>query len=166
MGAAHTNDSRVSNSCKFTADDGCNLCFADRGYNSKETISFLNDKLGATALGMHKQSMDYTFVFGDSRIRKRHKGMVVARGGGRAIYSARKEAGSSERVVEAAFYRQSFSGRIAAIYHNDPKMFGATKFVLVPKGLFRGGLTASMIEELQVLYNTGPKSFNFRKGFD
>ena len=35
---------------------------ADRGYNSKETISFINERLGATGIGTHKRSLDYPFV--------------------------------------------------------------------------------------------------------
>ena len=50
---------------------------ADRGYNVKETISFINETLGATGLGTHKRSLDFPYVFGNGPIAKRHKGMPV-----------------------------------------------------------------------------------------
>ena len=64
---------------------------ADRGYNSTETIQLINERLGATAIGSHKRSLDYPFVFGDGPISKKHKGMIVSEKGCRAVYSATKK---------------------------------------------------------------------------
>ena len=84
---------------------------ADRGYNSRETISFLNKTLGATGIGTHKRSLDFPFVFGDGAVLKRHKGMEISEQGCRAIYSAEnKGVRGAGRPLEAAVYRERFWG--------------------------------------------------------
>lgn len=50
---------------------------ADGGYNSTETIELINERLGATAIGTHKRSLDYTFKFGDGPT-KTHKRMILS----------------------------------------------------------------------------------------
>ena len=64
---------------------------SDRGYNAKETIRFLCEKLKASAIGTHKRSLDFPFVFGEGNISKKHKGMVIAERGYRSTYSAHKK---------------------------------------------------------------------------
>ena len=127
---------------------------ADRGYNSKETIDFINEKLGATGLGTHKRSLDYPFVFGDGPITKRHKGMRVSERGCRAIYSAtRRPQSCSGRAIEASVYRESYSGRIAAIYHNDKARFCSTRFTLIPKEAYRYSNLNEKLEDMQVVFD-------------
>eukprot|EP00178_Gracilaria_changii_P016681 TRINITY_DN479_c3_g1_i11.p1 TRINITY_DN479_c3_g1~~TRINITY_DN479_c3_g1_i11.p1 ORF type:complete len:1373 (+),score=138.00 TRINITY_DN479_c3_g1_i11:3191-7309(+) len=110
---------------------------ADRGYNSQETVNFVTDRLGATGIGTHKRSLDYPFVFGEGKVRNRHKGMVVQEKGCRAVYSATRLAKERNgREVQALVYRESYSGRIASVYHNNRKLFGAHLFTLVPKTEF------------------------------
>ena len=61
---------------------------SDRGYNEKGTIRFLCQKLNASAIRTHNRSLGITFVFGEGRISKKHKGMVIAEKGCRSMYSA------------------------------------------------------------------------------
>ena len=111
---------------------------ADRGYNARETIKFINERLGAIGIGTHKRSLDFPFVFREGPIRKKHKGMAVSEKGCRAVYSAtRRPMGYGGKSVQAVVYRESCTGRIAAFYHNNQRMFGAQKFSLIPKKGYR-----------------------------
>lgn len=126
----------------------------DRGYNSAETIKLFNESLGATGLGTHKRSLDFPFKFGETRNAKRHKGMEVSEKGCRVVYSATKKPSSGGRRVQAALYRESVSGMIAAMYHNDEKLLGAHKFTLLPIQSFRGKrFDGAKLESIQVLYD-------------
>ena len=126
---------------------------ADRGYNAKETISFINETLGATGPGTHKRSLDFPYVFGDGPGAKRHKGMPVSEKGCRAIYQAWKRlAGGSGRPTEAAVYKESASWRVAAMYHNNERMVSTGRFTLIPRSSFRDGLDATKLEQLQTIY--------------
>lgn len=128
----------------------------DRGHNCKESITLFNETLGATGIGTHKRSLDFPFVFGETALAKKQKGPKVAEKGCRAIYSATKKGQGFGRDVEADVYMESFSGRIAAVYHNNVKVLGAHKFTLVPKNNFRGSLNvnAKKIQALQTLHDT------------
>ena len=66
---------------------------ADGSYKSKETISFLSDKLGASLLGTHKNNLWYPFVSGEGLISRRHRGMNVSERGCRAVHTARQKGG-------------------------------------------------------------------------
>ena len=67
LGAARPIGSRCSNPWGF-ASVARGYFAADRGYNSKETIAFLSETLGASWIGTHKRDMWYLFVFGDGPI--------------------------------------------------------------------------------------------------
>ena len=135
----------------------------DRGYNSKETISFINERLGATGIGTHKRSLDYPFVFGNGPINKRHKGKFVSEKGCRAVYSAVwKPSGTNGKIVEAFVYRESYSGRTAAMYHNDMHRFGSHTFTLTPKSGFRGAYCEADIIQFQKVYTSEPQSTRSR----
>lgn len=127
---------------------------ADRGYNSKDTISFLSDVLGASLIGTHKRDLWNPYVFGDGPISKKHRGMDVSEKGCRAVYTARLKntvnRGSTVRVAEGCLYRESCSGRIAALIHNNRNIFPSRGFTIVSKESFRQetailGLQASLI---------------------
>ena len=136
---------------------------ADRGYNSKETISFTNERLGATGIGTHKRSLDYPFVFGNGPITKRHKGKFVSEKRCRAVYSAvRKPSGTNGKNVEAIVYRGSYSGRIAAMYHNDMHGFGSHTFTMIPKSGFRGAYCEANITQFQRVHTSEPQSTRSR----
>lgn len=114
------------------------LFAADRGYKSHGSTDFLNYCLDAPGLGTYKRWLDYPFVFDDGPIAKRHKGMRVSEKGSRVVYIAnRKPSGVSGRLVQASLYRENFSGRIAAIYHNNIREISAQKFAIKPKSKFR-----------------------------
>ena len=108
---------------------------SDRGYNGTRIMQLINERLGATSLGTHKRTLDYPFVFGHGRISKRHKGRRVSEKGCRSSYSAIKKS-KKGRDVEACLYREAYSGRIAAYYHNNVRLFGSSKFTLVPRQAF------------------------------
>jgi len=127
---------------------------ADRGYNAKETITFLNERLCATGLGTHKRSLDYPFVFGEGPISKKHKGNKVSERGCRAVYSAKhRPSSSNRRNIEVVVYRESIGGRIASVYHNNDRMLGGHNFTLVPKQGFRKLFSAHSLEQLQFIYD-------------
>lgn len=110
------------------------LIAADRGYNHKESINCINDLLGATALRTHKHSLDYQLVFGDRPVRELHKAVPISEKGCRAIYSVRRKPKTAAgRPIEAVVYRESYSGRLASVYHNNERFFKASKFILIPK---------------------------------
>ena len=83
------------------------LFAADRGYNSKETISFVNKTLGATGIGTHKRSPDFPFVFGDGAVRKRHKGMEMSEQG--AVRYIRQRKKTSEE--QGDLWKPQYIGR-------------------------------------------------------
>ena len=113
MGSACPNYPGEISSLKPMADA---IFASDRDDNAKETIWFLYEKLKASAIGTHKRSLDFPFVFSEGKISKKHKGMVIAEKGFRSLYCARKKnTASSARQVEAALYRESVSGRIATV---------------------------------------------------
>lgn len=124
---------------------------SDRGYHTKETISFINTQLGAIGLGTHKKTLDYPFCFGDGPIAKKHKGMNICEKGTRAVYTAtRKEKKGSS--IEAVVYRESYSGRVAVMYHNCQQLFSRKKYTIVPQDRYRNICRRSQIEELQVVH--------------
>ena len=135
---------------------------ADRGYNCKQSIEFVSNKLGSSCFGTHKRSLDFPFVFGEGPIRKRHKGMVVSEKGFRAIWSAKQKipSGSSRRQVQASVYRESFSGRIGAVYSNNERMLSSTKFTLDSREAFRGNVDTTRIEELGIVYDLSAAAEN------
>ena len=125
---------------------------ADRSYNSTETIQLINERLGATAIGTRKRSLDYPFVFGDGPISKTHKGMIVSEKGCRAVYSATKKAAASGKKVQALLYREGYSVTIAAMYHNDVENFGAHSYTLIPKNGYRELLSEEGIRQAQEVF--------------
>ena len=48
-----------------------------------------------------------------------------------------KKPAASGKKVQALLYREGYSGRIAAMYHNDVKNFGAHSYTLIPKDGYR-----------------------------
>lgn len=120
-------------------------------YNSKESISFVNNDLGAIGLGTHKRSLYYPFCFGDGALSKRHKGLKISEKGSRALYSARKRKHRGSDIEEIA-YRESYAGRIATIYHNAPSMFGACRYTILPKDRYRNNRQDAEICEAQAVY--------------
>ena len=123
---------------------------ADRGYNSKETIEFVGGTLGASLLGTHKRDLWYPYVFGDGPITARHKGVVVSEKGCRAVYNARLRSGARSQIrqVEACIYRESCSGRIAALVHNNAAMFPSRCFTVVLKEAFRSDAAIKDLSEI------------------
>ena len=103
----------------------------------------------------------YTTVFGDGKISRRHRGRRVSEKGCRSLYSAIKKSRKG-RNVEACVYREAFSGRIAAYYHNNERLFGSCKFTLVPHQSFRGHFEAKTMEELQVVRDICEERKDFR----
>ena len=116
---------------------------ADRGYNSKETIHFVSEVLGASLLGTHKRDLWYPYVLGDGSISRRHKGMVVSENGCRAVYTAGYKNGGcrtpAARGVEACVYRESCSGRVATLVHNNASLFPSRCFTIVFREVSGGG---------------------------
>ena len=55
--------------------------------------------------------------------------------------------------IGAAVYRERFSGRVAAIYHNNMRMFDSKKFMLAQKSSFKRVIRPESIVEFQVLYD-------------
>lgn len=89
---------------------------ADRGYNTKRTIELLQ-RLGATGLGTHKRTPSFPFSFGEGAVARKHKGVRIPEVGSRAVYSARiSSTQRSSQRVEAIVYRESYSGRVAALW--------------------------------------------------
>ena len=80
--------------------------------------------------------------------------MVISEKGCRAVYCAMKPSSKrTGRALQASVYRESFSGRIAAVYSNDESRFGAHKFCVVPKEGYRSSFTSQQVEEVQVIYD-------------
>lgn len=129
---------------------------ADRGYNSKETIEFVPDTLGATLIGTHKGDLWIPFVFGDGPITRRHRGMVVSEKGVRAVYSAWLKKGrrsTTTRAIEACVYRESCSGRIAAFVHNNSRIFPSRCFTVVVKEAFLTGSVPKKLDLALTVYD-------------
>lgn len=79
--------------------------------------------------------------------------MSVSEKGRRAIYRAQKKVTRGNgRTLEAAVCRESFSGRIAAMYHNNDRLFSMRKFTLIPRNSFRVGANHEKPEQLQTIY--------------
>lgn len=131
---------------------------ADRGYNSSQVLIFLSQVLGASLLGTHKRDLWYPFVFGDGAIRARHRGMAVSERGCRAVYNARLKntcAASCGRPIEAVLYRESCSGRVAAMILNNPSKFHSRGFTVVPHDRFQGEPNKlSWVVDHQTLFDT------------
>ena len=131
---------------------------ADRGYNTKQTLQFVGDVLGASIIGTQKRDLTCPYVFGSGPITKRAKGMVVSEKGCKAVYIATKKTeGTTRRVgrdLEACLYRKSCSGRIAAMIHNDRKLFKSPSFTIVPHNRFRSSCSLDAIQEEQVVYDS------------
>ena len=131
------------------------IVVADRGYNSKESIAFVSNVLGASLIGTHKRDLWFPYVFGDGPISRRHRGMVVSERGCRAVYSARLKESSSrqERSAEACLYRESCSGRIAHMIHNNASLFPSRCFTVVVKEAFRSPDAVVKVQDCLQLYN-------------
>ena len=130
---------------------------ADRGYNSKESIEFVSGVLGASILGTHRRDMWYPYVFGDGPISRRHKGMVISEKGCRAVHTARLRNGTSRasraRAVEACVYRESCSGRVAALIHNNSSLFPSRCFTIVFRDSYRDEAATAKLGETMVLFD-------------
>ena len=137
---------------------------ADRGYNSKETISFLSDKLGASLLGTHKRDLWYPFVFGEGPISRRHRGMNLSERGCRAVYTARWKGGgarsSQVRRAEACVYRESCSGKIAALVQNNASLFPSRCFTVVLRDSFRTQSSGQKLQESLIAFDEYRKCGN------
>ena len=98
---------------------------SDRGYNRAQSTKFVSTMHGATTIGTHKRSYDFPFVFGNGPIRKKRKVMVVSEKGFRAVCDARHKGrgGSPHRHVQAPVCRESYSGRVEAVYKNNERLF-------------------------------------------
>ena len=120
---------------------------------------FLSDKLGASLLGTHKLDLWYPFVFGDGPISGRHRGMDVSERGWRAVYTAglkvRGGCASHVRQAEACVYRESCSGRIAAIVHNNASLFPSRSFTVVLRDAFRTEGALQKLEESLITFDNG-----------
>lgn len=129
---------------------------ADRGYNAMETINFSNESLGATDIGTQMRSLDFPFVFGEGPIRRRHKRMTVSEKERRAVYSATCHPTGHERGnIQAVVYRESYTGGIAAIYHNDQQLLSAHSFGLIPKNGYRQSFQAAELNQIREVYRSG-----------
>ena len=96
-------------------------------------------------------------MFGNGPITKRHKGRSVGEKVYRAVYSAaRQPSGASGRTVEAFVYRESYSGRIAAMYQNDLSRFVSHTFTLIPKTGFKGVYCQDEITRVQQVFTREP----------
>ena len=62
--------------------------------------------------------------------------------------------GNKGRPIEASIYRESYSGRIAAVYNNDSTRFGAHHYCLIPKYGFRHKFDCDAVERFQVILVT------------
>lgn len=123
---------------------------ADRGYNTKETLNFIGNKLGASILGAHRRDLTYPFVFGSDPMSRRHKGMAVSENGCGAVYVATLKSNSSSRPIgrdlETCLYRKSYSSRIAAMVHNNRRLFKSRSFTAVPHNRLRGKEPLSVLQ--------------------
>ena len=138
---------------------------AYRGYNSKESIAFVSNVLGASVIGTHKRDLWFLYVFGDGPISRRHRGMVVSEKGCGAVYSARLKGSASNRhmrAVEACLYRESCSGRNAAMVHNNASLFPSRCFTVVLKEIFRSPDAIVRVEDSLQVY--GESRENLREG--
>ena len=123
----------------------------DRGYNAKETISVINETLGATDLGIDSLQISHMSsamnlsprAIKECLSRRKHAVPYIGQG---------KIAGRSERSIEAAVYNDSASGRVAAMYHNNERTFSTSRFTLLRRSTFRDGLDATKLEQLQTIY--------------
>lgn len=133
---------------------------ADRGHNSRESIEFVYTVLGASILDTHKRDMWYPYVFGDGPISRRHKGMAISGRGCRAVYTARLRNGTSRasraRAVDACVYRESCSGRVAALIHNNSSLFPSRCFTIVFRDSYRDEAATTKQGETMVLYDEAP----------
>ena len=66
------------------------------------------------------------------------------------------------RDIETSVYREAYSGRIAAYYHNNRRLFGSSKFTLVPRQAFRGEVDAKVLDELQTVRDACDDPRDFR----
>ena len=77
--------------------------------------------------------------------------MVVSESECRAVYIATKKCeGQARRIrrdLGACLYRESCSGRIAAMIHNNKKLFNSRSFTIVPHSRFRVEGTLQSIKE-------------------
>ena len=129
-----------------------NAIFAsDRGYNTMQTVKFLTEEIQADFIGTFKRSYDYPFVFGEGPVRSRHKGRAISEKGCGTVQSAILSLRHGQSL-EAALYRESYSGRIVATLHNNKRLFGSNKLTLVPKERFRRHLDEVEMEAIQIVY--------------
>ena len=83
---------------------------ADRGCNSKETISFVNKTIGATGIDTHKRSLDFPFVFGDGAVWRRHKGTEFQNKGAVPYIRPRRKASEAQEDLWKPQYIGSLFG--------------------------------------------------------
>ena len=55
---------------------------------------------------------------------------------------------SGSQKLEAVVYRESTTGRLVATLHNDGSIWGAERWIIVPKSHFRGAYRANVLESL------------------
>lgn len=129
---------------------------ADRAYNSKETISFVSDALGASLLRTYRRALWFLYVFGDGPISCHHKVMDVSETGWRAIYTSRLKAVGSNivRGSEACVYRESCSGRIDALVHKNSSMFTSRCFTIVLCDTFRTATAAQKLDAAMTVFDS------------
>ena len=68
------------------------------------------------------------------------------------ISGKEKSAGEIGRTIDAAVYRESAIGRVAAMYHDNERIFSTSRFTLIPRSTFRDGLNETKLEQLQTIY--------------
>lgn len=115
----------------------------------------MGEELHASALRTSKRSLDCPVCSGEGKQQKRHKGMIIAEKHCRAVYSATKKTTNNSRArqVEATVYQQSCTGRMVGAYHNNVRLFGATKCALLPKHNYRGVVERGRISKIKTVYH-------------
>lgn len=89
--------------------------------------------------------------------------MNIGEKGSRAVYAATKKGtkGTKGNNIQALVYRESYSGRVAAMYHNNLRLFGANRYTIVPQDRFRNACRDYDIEEAQIVHED---DFSYRNG--
>lgn len=81
--------------------------------------------------------LDFHFIFGNTGLSRKYKGLTVSEKCPRSLYIATKRAKNSYTIKSIA-YREFMGVRIATTFHNSQYLFGVSSYVLLPHNRFRG----------------------------
>lgn len=78
--------------------------------------------------------------------------MAVSENGCPTVYSATRRPTGHWGSVQAATYRESYTSRIAAIYHNNQTIFGAHRFSFIPKNGYQQSFQAAVFNQIYMSF--------------